>query len=36
MIKWLHENGAPWNEYAIELASKNGHLEIVESLQQFI
>jgi hypothetical protein len=36
IVKWLHENGAPWDEQVITYASINGHLEIVEYLQQNI
>ena len=34
IVKWLRENGAPWDERAITHASKNGHFEIIKWLRE--
>jgi len=31
-LKYLHENGCPWNEKCCEYASNNGHLEVLKYL----
>ena len=30
VVKWLHTNGYPWNEYACAFATLGGHLEILK------
>jgi len=31
-LKYLHENGCPWNEKCCENASENGYLELLKYL----
>ena len=33
-VKYLHENGCPWNEKSCVAASRNGHLEILKYLHE--
>jgi len=33
-MKYLHENGCPWNEECCENASKTGHLEVLKYLHE--
>ena len=33
-LKYLHENGCPWDKWSCEFASKNGHLEILKYLHE--
>jgi hypothetical protein len=30
VLKWLHANGAPWNEITCAWAAKYGHLEVLQ------
>ena len=30
VLKWLHENGYPWNEDTCELAARHGHLGVLQ------
>ena len=30
VLKWLRENGCPWNEWTCKNAAGNGHLEILK------
>ena len=30
MLKYLHENGCPWNEKACEHAAEMGHLDVLK------
>merc|ERR1712216_312363 len=34
MLKYLHENGCPWNEDTCSSAAQNGHLEILNYLHE--
>jgi hypothetical protein len=33
-LKYLHENGCPWNKEATEVAAENGHLECLKYLHK--
>jgi len=33
-LKYLHENGCPWNEKCCSNASSNGHLECLKYLHE--
>ena len=30
ILKWLRENGCPWNGYTCAYAAMNGHLEVLK------
>jgi hypothetical protein len=34
MLKYLHENGCPWNEWACANAALGGHLEVLKYLHE--
>ena len=34
MLKYLHENGCPWNETTCERAAANGHLDVLKYLHE--
>jgi len=34
VLKYLHENGCPWNENCCEFASERGHLECLKYLHE--
>jgi len=34
ILKYLHENGCPWNEKSFELASLNGNLKCLQYLHE--
>jgi len=34
LLKWLHENGCPWNEASCNYAAENGRLDILKYLRE--
>jgi hypothetical protein len=34
MLKWMRQNGCPWNELACSNAARGGHLEVLQWLKQ--
>jgi len=34
VLKYLHENGCPWDEEGCVYASRNGHIEVLKYLHE--
>ena len=34
MVKYLHENGCPWDEVACKTAAEGGHLDVLKYLHE--